>query len=222
MWKSWKRTRINRGAWALGGLTVALGLAELARSGRLRLPGVRSLHVAKVITVNRPVDEVYEFWRDLENLPKFMCHLESVRVTDGQSHWRAKAPAGRTVEWDAMIVEDQPNEILSWRTLEGAGLVHAGSVRFVAAPGGRGTELHIHLHYELPGGKLGAALAKALGEDPSEQIQEDLRRFKQVMETGEVLHSDASIRRGPHPAQPSKVGEVRAPFGTVFAKEVLQ
>jgi uncharacterized membrane protein len=222
MSKSWTHTRIKASIWTLGGLTVVLGLAQLARFGRHRRPRLRSLHLAKVITVNRPVNEVYEFWRDLENLPRFMSHLESVRVSDGRSHWRVKAPAGLSLEWDAAIIEDRPNEVLSWRTLEGAAVVHTGSVRFLGAPGGRGTEVLVDLQYDIPGGKLGAALAKAFGQDPAEQITDDLRHFKQVMEAGEVVHSDASIRRGSHPARPSKASEVRAPFGTVFAKEVLR
>jgi uncharacterized membrane protein len=191
----------SRGAMALGGVGLALGVARVLQSrvGRDRA----ALHVSKTVTVNRPVEEVYAFWRDLENLPAFMDHLESVRVSGDRSHWRAKAPAGLSVEWDATLVEDRPNERLAWQSDPGADVPNVGTVRFVRAPGDRGTEVHVDLRYDIPGGKLGAAFAKAFGEEPSQQIRSDLRRFKQVMETGEVLHSDASIHRGPHPAQPA-------------------
>lgn len=173
--------------------------------GRERKAGAISsrsgIHVSKSLTVNRPVDEVYRFWRDFQNLPRFMAHLESVQVRNGHSIWRAKAPAGMTIEWEAEIVTDRPNELISWRSVKGA-VPNRGSVSFVAAPGDRGTELRVELHYEPPGGALAATLAKLFGEEPSQQIQGDLRRFKQVIETGEVVHSDASIHRGMHSARP--------------------
>ena len=162
------------------------------------------IHVLSAITVNRPRDEVYRFWRDIENLPKFMEHLESVRVHDGRSTWRAKGPAGTTVEWDAEIVADQPNENLAWRSCQGADVPNQGSVRFLDAPGGRGTEVRVELRYDPPTGALGATVAKLFGAEPGQEIAGDLRRFKQVLETGEVLNSDASIHRGMHPARPSE------------------
>jgi len=151
------------------------------------------LHVTKRVTINRPRQEVYRFWRDLENLPRFMQHLESVRVIGGQrSHWVAKAPVGK-VEWDAEIVAERENELIAWRSLEGSEIRSEGSVRFVDAPADRGTELSVELEYEAPGGSLGATVAKLLGEEPTQQIRDDLRRFKQVMETGEVVLSDGSL-----------------------------
>jgi uncharacterized membrane protein len=189
---------------ALGGVGLALGFARALQSRGHARAALGAVHVSKTITVKRPVDEVYAFWRDLENLPRFMAHLESVRVSGDRSHWRARAPAGLSVEWDAMVVEDRPNERVSWQSVAGADVPNAGTVRFARAPGDRGTEVHVDLHYDVPGGKIAAAFAKAFGEEPSQQIQSDLRRFKQVMETGEVLRSDASIHRGPHPARPSK------------------
>lgn len=171
-----------------------------ANVGRnLRRGGIR---VVRTITVNRPPDEVYRFWRDLENLPRFMAHLDSVHVVDGRSHWRAKGPAGAIVEWDATIVDDRPNERLAWRSVEGADVPNAGTVELSAAPGGKGTVVRVDLRYDPPGRRIGALLAKAFGEEPSQQIAGDLRRFKQVIETGEVVHSDASIHRGPHAARP--------------------
>jgi uncharacterized membrane protein len=156
------------------------------------------------ITVGRPLDEVYRYWHDFENLPRFMRHLESVKVTGPRtSHWKAKAPAGMSVEWDAEIVEDRPNELIAWRSMEGSDVRHEGTVRFVAAPGDRGTEVRVELEYDPPGGTLGTGIAKLFREEPSQQLQDDLRAFKQVMEIGEVVRSDASVHSGPHPAQPS-------------------
>ncbi len=161
------------------------------------------VHVTQAITINRPRNEVYGFWQNFENLPRFMAHLESVQVLDqGRSHWKAKAPAGATVEWDAETVEDRPNDLIVWRSLPGASIPNSGSVRFKDAPGNRGTELVVDLRYQPPGGKIGALFAKLFGEEPQQQVKGDLRRFKQVMEIGEIVHSDASVHRGPHPAQP--------------------
>ena len=159
--------------------------------------------VARSVTIRQPREMVYAFWHDFENLPRFMAHLESVRVTgDRQSRWVAKGPAGSTVEWDAETVEDRPDELIAWRSLPGTSVPNSGEVRFEDAPGGRGTEVHVELRYDPPAGKLGALVAKLFGEDPRQQVDGDLRRLKQVLETGEVVHSDASIHRGMHPAQP--------------------
>jgi len=165
------------------------------------------IHVLSAITVNRPRDEVYRFWRDLQRLPEFMAHLESVTVHDGLSTWRAKGPAGTSFEWDAEIVDDQPNENLAWRSCAGADVPNQGSVRFLDAPGGRGTEVRVELRYEPPTGALGKAIAMMFGAEPSQAIAGDLRRFKQMLETGEVLNSDASIHRGMHAARPSMKSE---------------
>ncbi|WP_284349150.1 SRPBCC family protein [Roseisolibacter agri] len=155
------------------------------------------------ITVRRPVEEVYAFWHDFENLPRFMRHLESVQVTgDGRSHWKALAPAGRTVEWDAETTDDVPNQCIAWRSLPGADVQNRGVVEFAPAPGGRGTEVRVTLEYDPPLGKLGSKVAMLFREEPGQQVQDDLRHFKQVMETGEIVLSDATKQRGPHPAQP--------------------
>jgi uncharacterized membrane protein len=163
-----------------------------------------AFQVKKSITVRRTPDQVYRFWRDFSNLPKFMHHLESVQVLDGKvSHWRVRAPAGMSVEWDAEIAEERPNEMIAWRSLQGADVCNAGLVRFKSAPGGRGTEVTVELYYQPPAGKIGRLVAKLFGEEPAQQVKHDLFMFKQVMETGEVVHSDASIHRGPHPARPA-------------------
>jgi uncharacterized membrane protein len=168
-------------------------------------PGARKrgVHVVVPITINRRRDEIYHFWRNFENLPRFMEHLESVRTTgERRSHWKAKAPLGSSVEWDAEIIEDRPSELIAWQSLPEADIPNTGSVRFRDAAGGRGTEVVVELNYQPPGGKMGALLAKLFGEEPEQQVKSDLRRLKQVLEIGEVVHSDASIHRGPHPARP--------------------
>jgi uncharacterized membrane protein len=145
------------------------------------------------ITIRRPTEEVYGYFRDLARLPSFMWHLESVQVTgDRRSHWVAKAPAGRTVEWDAEIVEEVPNQVIAWRSLPGADVENSGSVRFSSAPGDQGTEVEAELEYAPPGGPLGVIVAKLFGEEPSQQMKDDLRRLKQVLETGEVVVSEGT------------------------------
>jgi uncharacterized membrane protein len=173
-----------------------------------------SNRVNKSIIINSSPEELYQFWRDFENLPRFMHHLESVRVEgEGRSHWVATAPAGTTVEWDAEITEDRPNELIAWRSLEGADVYNSGSVRFERAPGGRGTIVHVEIDYNPPGGKLGVAVAKLFGEEPELQVGSDLRRFKQVIETGEVVVSEGTIystgATAQRPAQPAANGDGR-------------
>ncbi|HEV8157819.1 MAG TPA: SRPBCC family protein, partial [Pyrinomonadaceae bacterium] len=127
------------------------------------------------------------FWRNFENLPKFMAHLESVKTTDGnKSHWVAKAPMGTTVEWDAEITSEQENERIGWKSLEGADIPNSGVVEFKPTTN-RGTEVKVTLTYEAPGGALGAMFAKLFGEEPSQQVYGDLYRFKSLMESGEVI-----------------------------------
>jgi uncharacterized membrane protein len=143
-----------------------------------------------------------------------MQHLESVReIGEGRSHWVAKAPAGSTVEWNAEITAERPNELIAWRSLEGADVDNSGSIRFEPAPGGRGTIVRAEVEYTPPGGIIGAALAKLFGEEPGQQVEADLRRFKQVMETGEVVRSEGSLMGTgvieQRPAQPP-AGEIGA------------
>jgi uncharacterized membrane protein len=144
-------------------------------------------------TIRRPASEVYAFWRRLENLPVFMAHLDDVRSTGGRtSHWRARAPFGRTVEWDAEIIEAAANERIGWRSIGDADVPNTGTVWFVTAPDGQGTEVHVQMTYDIPGGNLGKAVAKYFGEEPHQQLDDDLRRLKQVLETGEVIRSDGA------------------------------
>jgi uncharacterized membrane protein len=132
-----------------------------------------------------------------------MEHLEAVQTLDDhRSHWRVRAPAGTEVEWDAELIDDQPHRLIAWRSLDGADIPNAGVVRFVPAPGNQGTEVHVELSYDPPGGRVAALFAKLFGEEPQQQVASDLRRLKQVLEAGEIIKSDSSIYRRPHPAQP--------------------
>lgn len=156
--------------------------------------GNQGIQAKASCVVNRPLEEVYNFWRKFENLPRFMRHLESVTdLGDGRSRWKAKGPAGMEVEWDATIIADVPGEVITWRSLENADVDNAGAVRFVQAPGGRGTIVKVNFEYNPVGGILGAAVAKLFGEEPNQQLDDDLRRFKQVLEVGEVVVSDATL-----------------------------
>ncbi|HUR95406.1 MAG TPA: SRPBCC family protein [Gemmatimonadales bacterium] len=153
---------------------------------------VASLHrgegrkIEEAVTINRPRDELYRFWRHFENLPRFMDNLESVTVLDDKrSHWVAKGPVGTRVEWDAEIHNEIENELIAWRSLPGADVDQAGSVHFSPVHNG-GTDVRVIMRYSPPAGKLGDAVAHVLGDDPDRQIADDLRRFKQVMDAGEV------------------------------------
>jgi uncharacterized membrane protein len=168
------------------------GDESLRNSENVSVPAGRGIKLEKSVNINRPPEELYRFWRNFENLPRFMNHLESVRETGpGRSHWTAKAPAGSTVEWDAEIYNEKEGEMIAWRTLEGADVASAGSVHFESAEGGRGTLVRVVLKYDPPGGKLGALVARLFGENPEQQITEDLGRFKQLMETGQVATGEA-------------------------------
>ena len=168
--------------YAAAGITTADG-----EGTREALAGPRGVNVEEVVTINAPADQLYTFWRDFEQLPRFMNHLISVRQMDERrSHWVAKGPARTAVEWDAEIVNEIPGELIGWRTLDGSEVVSAGSVRFRAAFGRRGTEVRVRLQYDPPAGRIGATVAWLFGHEPSQVIREDLRRFKQLMETGEI------------------------------------
>jgi uncharacterized membrane protein len=197
-------TRRRTSGWALaafGGMLLQRGAtghchtyeafgintAGTGEDTRRALAGSAGTHVAESVTINRPVEELYRFWRNLENLPQFMHHLESVeRTTDTLSRWRARGPGGKVVEWNAEIINEVPNKVIGWRSIEGSEVVSAGSVNFEDAGPGRGTLVRVHMQYSPPGGKVGAAVARLLGRDAASDIREDLRRFKQIVEAGEV------------------------------------
>jgi uncharacterized membrane protein len=156
---------------------------------RAEANGHEGILVKRAVTVNRPRAELYQMWRDFENLPRFMQHLESVQVEDadsGRSHWVAKGPLGKNIEWYAEVIEERENELMVWKSLPGSLVESMGRVEFADAPGGRGTIVQVSIQYNPPAGSLGAAFAKILGKEPGVQIKEDLRRFKQIMETGEI------------------------------------
>ncbi len=143
--------------------------------------------VVRSVTILKSPSELYRFWRNFENLPRFMQHLQSVTVKDlTHSHWVANAPAGRSVEWDAQIINEKENELIAWRSVGDADIDNAGSVHFTPAPGGRGTVVKVVLEYSPPAGQAGKLVAKMFGEDPDTQVREDLRHFKEIMEAGEI------------------------------------
>lgn len=193
-----RRSRPNRIAMvatAVAGVTALDVLAARQLSGQAGTSALpangHAVALRRTITVIAPPEQLYRFWRDFTNLPRFMSRLDSVQATGERrrSHWRARGPGGMVVEWDAEVVDDRPNELIAWRSLPGARVDHAGTVRFTPAPRGRGTEVAVEMAYTPPGGTLGATVSRLLGQAPEQQLQEDLRRFKQLMEAGEVMVS---------------------------------
>jgi uncharacterized membrane protein len=188
---------VYRGLSGCCPLYDALGIdtAGAAKAPATSVPAKRGFKVEKSVTINRSPADLFRFWRKLENLPLFMTHLQSVTTTHGnRSQWVAKAPLGMRVGWDAEIINEKENELIAWRSLEGADVDSAGSVHFLPAPGGHGTVVKVVLKYDPPGGAVAAAFAKLFGEDPGSQIEEELRRFKQLMETGEVPRTNGKSR----------------------------
>jgi uncharacterized membrane protein len=184
-WLRWPAYLVGGGllVQAVRGRHVRLRAAGTRERARVHQHGIK---VSEMVTINRSPEELYAVWRDFENLPKLMRHVESVQILDSRrSRWKVRGPAGLTVEWDAEIVRDIPNELITWQSLENAEVIHAGSVSFERTPGSAGTEVRVILRYDPPGGALGATLAGLLGEEPSGQIREDLRNFKRMVEFGE-------------------------------------
>jgi uncharacterized membrane protein len=179
---------LGRGASGYCPVSAALGRdTSSPYDTRARLGGSRGARVEAAITIYRPQIEVYAYWRNFENLPNFMNHVDAVQDIDGlHSHWVVKGPLDVPVEWNAEIINDVPPELIAWRTVGESDVVSAGSVRFKQAPGDHGTEVRVKLQYDPPAGKIGATVAWMLGEDAQHAVEEDLRRFKQLIETGEV------------------------------------
>jgi len=199
----WRRRgdTVGAGMLLLGGLLAlrgatghsvvyrSLGLAPDATGRQIAAARgwTRAARIERSVTINRPRADLYRFWRDFRNLPVFMRHLEAVAVlSDRRSHWVAKAPGGRLVEWDAEIEDERENERIAWRSVEGADIRNAGTVTFRDAPDRRGTEMRVYLSYEPPMGPLGRGVAKLFGEEPAQQLRDDLRCFKNLMEAGEI------------------------------------
>lgn len=186
---------IYRGLTGHCHLYGALGLSTAEKHGpATRVAAGHGVKLVRSITIERPAEELYNTWRHLERLPQFMKHLVSVAVSGSRSHWVARGPAGTQVEWDAEIINDEPNRLIAWRSLPGSQVSTAGSVQFKQAPGGRGTEMQVTLKYDPPGGRLGSWIAWLFGEEPGLQIDDDLRRFKQLAQTGET----ASVKGRPN------------------------
>src|SRR5690606_11066302 len=156
-----------------------------------------------VTTIGLPIDDVYAFLRDFSNFPRFMTHLDSVAEQgDGRAHWRLRLPGGRTLEWDTELIEERIGELFAWRSVADAQVDNRGVIRLIPAPGGRGTEVHFDIRYTAPTGGFGVLIATLLGMAPGQRVEGDLLRLKQLLETGEIVHSDASIHRLMHAAQP--------------------
>ena len=149
---------------------------------------IRHGHLARhSVTVGRPASDLYAYWREVENAPKFMNRITKVEKTgESTSHWVAQGPLGTTFEWDSEIIVDEPGRLIAWKSLPGAAIEQAGTVRFEEAPDGRGTSVTVELNYEPPAGSLGLAVARLLGEDPDRQTLDNLHHFKQLMETGPI------------------------------------
>ncbi len=183
--------------------------APKGQGKNVSIPYELGIKVERAVTINKPREEVFAFWRNLENLPRFMKHLKTVKITGHKiSHWVANGPAGRTVEWDAEIINETENELIAWRSLEGSTVQNAGSVHFTDATGDRGTQIWISLQYNPPGGVLGAWFARLFGEEPEQQIAEDLGRLKAMMEAGQVpTNSGQASGRGQEQEQKKRSEE---------------
>jgi uncharacterized membrane protein len=190
--RHYRSERIAMASALVAGLTVLDVLSAWDRQRQSQtgqpasaVPG--TVHVRQSLNINRSPETCYRFWRDFANFPNFMQHVDEVRMLDAtRSHWKVRAPLGRQVEWTAELVSDVPSQQLGWRTVDDAAITHAGVVRFAPGTGGRGTRIQVDLDYAAPLGKAGMRLAQLMGEEPSLQVAQDLRRFKQLIETGEI------------------------------------
>jgi uncharacterized membrane protein len=199
-----KKTRAAIATAAVAGVTaldVICGIRQARKQGPIM--------VRESIAVNKTPEECYQFWRNFETFPRFMDHIEEVRNTgERRSHWRVKAPMGMRVEWDAEITEDRPGERIAWRSVEGSDVEHLGEVRFRRAPGGRGTIVYFDLVYNAPAGQIGSMFAKLFGEEPSQQAYDELRNFKRMIETGEIITTEGQPS-GRQPANWSRENQSR-------------
>ena len=196
------RIPLIAGGAALAALGITrrspLGIAMAAGGGLLAYRGIIAkgsqtpsvIYVRKAVSIDKSPEELYRFWHNFEELPRFMRHLQSVRSGGGRLEWVSRGPLGKQFQWNAEIVEDRENELISWRSLPDSEIENQGSVRFQQAPEGRGTEMRVELMYRPPAGKLGVVFARLFGEEPEQQVREDLRRFKELMEAGEIATTD--------------------------------
>jgi uncharacterized membrane protein len=150
-----------------------------------------SIRVSESVAVTRPPEDVYRFWRDFQNFPRFMRHVEAVQPAgERRWRWKVKGPGGTVVEWEAEITSDEPGRLIAWRSVGGADVANSGSVAFTPAPGGRGTIVRVEMQYRPPAGVVGAAVAKLFGTGPERQLREELRRFRQLIEAGEIITTE--------------------------------
>ena len=180
---------IKRGVTGYCDLYRTLGVktAEQHPGANTSIAYQQGIRIDRSITINAGRAQVYEFWRNLENLPRFMKHVQCVKQQDAlHSHWIVEGPAGQLMEWDAEIINEIPNELLAWRSLPGASVNNAGTVRFEHATAGRGTKLSVSLQYEPPAGQVGVVLAKLLGKEPEVEVDGELHRLKNIIEAGEI------------------------------------
>jgi uncharacterized membrane protein len=204
-----RKDRLTAATLAVLGITAADLLcstkvtAEPNGSSEREVPPTNDVHVTAAVTVQAPVSEIFAVWDGFQGLPRFMTDAATVQLTgDRQSRWTIPGPAGTTLEWDVQLTSIVPNEQITWRTTDGGPVAAEGTVRFRPAPGNRGTQVVFDAHFSPPGGKLGKKIAQPLAEVLAVKIGNDLRRFKQLIELGEIVHSDDSIVPGPNPAQP--------------------
>jgi uncharacterized membrane protein len=179
---------VYRGVTGHCSLYESLGVSTAPRRGRATaVPAGQGVRLETRVTINRTPSELFRFWRNFANLPRFMSHLEAVDVRDNRrSHWVARGPMRRPVSWDAEVYNERPDEMIAWRSLPGSQVETAGSVHFYPTPGGRGAEVHVNMKYNPPGGKLGVGVAWLFGQSAEQEIAEDLQRFQRIMETGEI------------------------------------
>ena len=172
---------------------------------KIVVPGNRGTKVVRAVTIRKPAAELYAFWRKIENLTQVIKHpVEITPVSDVESHWVVSAPAKTRVQWDALIINDEPNKLIAWRSREGGDVDNAGSVRFEPAPGDEGTEVTVALEYIPPGGKLGALIAKFTRDAAGSQVGDALRRFKALMEAGEIPTIEGQSVGGPQAPRKGK------------------
>jgi uncharacterized membrane protein len=196
-------------AVALAGVT-ALDFQAGRTARRAQRPARARYDVRKSVVIECTPEEAYTYWRDVQKLPTFMTMVAQVEaIDDRRSHWSVRGPGGADFSWDSEIIQDQPNQRIAWRTLPGAPLPNTGEVRFIPLSNGRGTEVRLGMSYDESSSKLLSTLGKVFSKGLEIHVRQDLRRFKQLMEVGEIVKSDASIHDGPHPAQPSARGGVR-------------
>lgn len=180
-------SRVAAAATAVAGVAALDLYASKVELQTSMAEAQQDVPVHATLVINSTPDEVYAFWRKLENLPRFMSHVESVsELTQQRSEWSARLPGGMQLRWQSEIVEDQPGRLISWRTVAGSEINHVGSVRFEAAPNGQGTQVHVEIYYGMPGGPAAAKAAGLLSMAPESMVTEELRRLKQLIETGEI------------------------------------